>query len=106
MDDVRCPLGRHLRVVTCMTTPRQHAPSDLAKAAGAHGHSLLQTSRWEVRLEDVISRSPPPLEDTEEMTQYVTTCDDGMSLERSVTQPRFSDTVYTRRNQESGRVSR
>jgi hypothetical protein len=71
MDDVRCLLGRHLRVVTCMTTPRQHAPSDLPKAAGSHGHSLLQTSRWEVRLEDVILPSPPPFEDTEEMTQYV-----------------------------------
>ena len=42
MDDVGGPPGWRLCVVTCITTSRQHAWSDLP-ATGTHDHGSLQT---------------------------------------------------------------
>src|SRR5215813_755879 len=44
IDHVGWSPGRRLLVETCMTTSRQHVPSDLPAAADTHGHGPLQTA--------------------------------------------------------------
>src|SRR5262249_54150902 len=57
---VAWPPGRRLRVVTCMTTPRRHALSDLPAAAGTYGHGPLQTAGGScvLRMSSIHSHTP------------------------------------------------
>src|SRR5262245_1122759 len=70
-----------------MTMPRWYAPCDLPAAAGSLTIVRSRLPAGAASCGCHLSIPTYPHEDREEMMSYVTTCDGGVRLERSVTSP-------------------